>query len=203
MSSDAQVHGGEPGSDRDGRRERLRRMFGADDRYDEPQAAVAERVPPALPEPEPVVVGRRDEAAQLGGTGTGAGTATGTQSWPQSDPALGPVDAGASSIGSWARRPRPGPGGPPEPPSPARAERAPLVGSVDELRGSWQQVQVVFVDDPQRAVHEAGVLVERTLQEIRARLADGGPVPSGASSTEELRIVLLRYREVLHRLLAA
>lgn len=192
MSTDPQAHGGDPGSDRDGRRERLKRMFGAED------GQGAERVaPPADGE------GWRDEPAP-GGNGaavaTQAGTQTATRSWQQPDP--GTVgDGSAWSTGSWVRRPPQG--ALPEPPSPAGPGREPLVGSPDELRGSWQQVQAVFVDDPHRAVHEAGVLVGRTLEDIRARLTDGLPSPSGASSTEDLRVALLRYREVLHRLLSA
>ena len=42
----------------------------------------------------------------------------------------------------------------------------PLLGDVEGLRYSWQQVQIGFVDDPREAVVDAAVLVEHTAQAL-------------------------------------
>ncbi|MGH3900370.1 MAG: hypothetical protein ACRDTA_19430 [Pseudonocardiaceae bacterium] len=81
------------------------------------------------------------------------------------------------------------------------AERVGLLNDVVGLRNEWQQVQGTFVDDPQRAVREASVLVDRTLEEIRLNVASGHP--SEAMSTEDLRVSFQRYREFFQRLLSA
>lgn len=78
-------------------------------------------------------------------------------------------------------------------------EQAGLLRDSDGLRSQWQQVQTTFVDDPQRAVREAGVLVDRTLEEIRTNLGSHGD----QATTEDLRLAFQRYREFFHRLLSA
>jgi len=42
----------------------------------------------------------------------------------------------------------------------------PLLGDVEGLRYSWQQIQIGFVDDPREAVVDAAVLVEHTAQAL-------------------------------------
>lgn len=79
-------------------------------------------------------------------------------------------------------------------------ERAGLLRDSDALRSQWQQVQGMFVDDPQRAVHEAGALVDRTLDEMKSTL---GVAAGDGSSTEDLRVAFQRYRDFFHRLLSA
>ncbi len=81
------------------------------------------------------------------------------------------------------------------------AARVGLLNDVASLRDEWQQVQGTFVDDPQRAVHEASVLVDRTLDEIRVNV--GSERPSETMSTEDLRVSFQRYREFFQRLLSA
>ena len=81
------------------------------------------------------------------------------------------------------------------------ATRVGLLNNPAELREQWQQVQGTFVDDPQRAVHEASVLVERTLQEIHENVSRGQI--SDPTSTEDLRVSFQRYREFFQRLLSA
>jgi hypothetical protein len=76
-----------------------------------------------------------------------------------------------------------------------------LINDVAGLRDEWQRVQGAFVDDPQRAVHEAGVLIDRTLDEIRMNV--GSEHPSETMSTEDLRVRFQRYREFFQRLLSA
>ncbi|HEY6425310.1 MAG TPA: hypothetical protein VIY28_19130, partial [Pseudonocardiaceae bacterium] len=82
-----------------------------------------------------------------------------------------------------------------------RAARVGLLNDVAGLRDEWQQVQGTFVDDPQRAVREASMLVDRTLDEIRANV--GSAHQSETMSTEDLRVSFQRYREYFQRLLSA
>jgi hypothetical protein len=81
------------------------------------------------------------------------------------------------------------------------AERVGLLTDPAGLRDQWQRVQGTFVDDPQRAVQEASVLVERTLREIQENVTRGQVTEP--TSTEELRVSFQRYREFFQRLLSA
>ncbi len=81
------------------------------------------------------------------------------------------------------------------------AERVGLLNDPAGLRDQWQRVQGTFVDDPQRAVHEASVLVDRTLEEIRQNVTRGQT--GDPTSTEDLRVSFQRYREFFQRLLSA
>ncbi len=81
------------------------------------------------------------------------------------------------------------------------AERVGLLNDPAGLRDQWQHVQGTFVDDPQRAVQEASVLVERTLREIQENVTRGQI--TDPTSTEELRVSFQRYREFFQRLLSA
>jgi hypothetical protein len=86
-------------------------------------------------------------------------------------------------------------------PADATAERVGLLNDPAGLREQWQQVQGTFVDDPRRAVEEASVLVNRTLQEIHENVSRGQV--EDPTSTEELRVSFQRYREFFQRLLSA
>lgn len=76
-----------------------------------------------------------------------------------------------------------------------------------EFERRWQDVQVGFVDEPQRCVQEADGLVAEVMQ----RLADGFArerkdleaqwAGGGEASTEDLRVALQRYRSFFERLL--
>jgi len=81
------------------------------------------------------------------------------------------------------------------------AQRVGLLNDPAGLRDEWQQVQGTFVDNPQQAVHQASVLVERTLQEIHDNVTRGQI--NDPTSTEDLRVSFQRYREFFHRLLSA
>ncbi len=83
----------------------------------------------------------------------------------------------------------------------ASAARVGLLNDVAGLREEWQRTQGTFVDDPQRAVREASVLVERILDEIRVNV--GSKHLSETMSTEDLRVSFQRYREFFQRLLSA
>ena len=92
----------------------------------------------------------------------------------------------------------------PEPVDASRAgdaQRVGLLNDVAGMRDEWQRVQGTFVDDPQRAVQEASVLIDRTLDEIRANVGRGHT--NEAMSTEDLRVSFQRYREFFQRLLSA
>lgn len=78
----------------------------------------------------------------------------------------------------------------------------------EQLLRDWEDVQASFVDDPRQAVSDADRLVERSIQQITDTFArerqsleqqwDSG----GDVSTEELRVVLQRYRSFFNRLLS-
>jgi carbon monoxide dehydrogenase subunit G len=90
-------------------------------------------------------------------------------------------------------------------------ERAPLFEAADteQLRERWQVLQIGFVDDPRQMVSKADDLVGELMQ----RLTDGfGERRSALEeqwdkgddvSTEDLRVVLTRYRSFFNRLLSA
>jgi hypothetical protein len=82
-----------------------------------------------------------------------------------------------------------------------RTARVGLLDDVARLREEWQRVQGTSVDDPQRAVREASVLVDRILDKIRVNV--GSTHPSETMPTEELRVNFQRYRESFQRLLSA
>jgi hypothetical protein len=76
-----------------------------------------------------------------------------------------------------------------------------LLNDPAALRNEWERVQGTFVDDPQKAVHEASALVDQTLREIQENVSSGHI--SDPTSTEELRVSFQRYREFFQRLLSA
>jgi hypothetical protein len=77
------------------------------------------------------------------------------------------------------------------------------------LRAEWDGIQIAFVDEPRRCVERADELVARAIQRLAEGFADersrlehqwgrGEEV-----STEDLRVVLRRYRSFFGRLLSA
>jgi hypothetical protein len=102
---------------------------------------------------------------------------------------------------------------------------APLLSGTAELRARWQRVQGDFVDDPQAAVRDADDLVGQTAEalvdavrqrqrQLRAAwergTADGSPAAAdgrtptamapGAPDTEQLRLMMQRYRALFNEL---
>ena len=95
---------------------------------------------------------------------------------------------------------------------------APLLGDAAELRTRWQRVQGDFVDDPPAAVRSAADLVGQTAEalvdalrqrqrQLRAAwerdTADGQPadgITPGAPDTEQLRLMMQRYRALFNEL---
>jgi hypothetical protein len=81
------------------------------------------------------------------------------------------------------------------------------VGQADDYRERWRQVQVRFLDDPQDAADEAERLVGEVLDSL-AQVLSGrkSTLDSWRSSdrrdTEELRVTVRGYRDLLERALA-
>jgi len=100
------------------------------------------------------------------------------------------------------------------PAAPERDFAAPLLGDAAELRARWQRVQGDFVDDPRAAVSSAADLVGQTgeslmealrqrqqqLRTLWERGADGSPAAATAPDTEELRLMMQRYRALFNEL---
>jgi len=75
------------------------------------------------------------------------------------------------------------------------------------LQDRWQQLQLRFVDDPRGVVVEAQSLVAEEVQGLTSALTDqqadlDGWASGGIGDTEQLRVVLQRYRDFFDRLLA-
>ncbi len=86
--------------------------------------------------------------------------------------------------------------------------QAPLFGDPSGFTTRWQAVQVMFVDEPRRAVEDADRLVtemmDRLSELFRSQREDLEHAwnNGGAASTEDLRVALQRYRSFFERLLA-
>ena len=89
-----------------------------------------------------------------------------------------------------------------------------LLGDAAELRTRWQRAQAGFIDDPQEAVGEAADLIEQTAQslvialrqrqrELRVeweRRGDPGAPDAVTPDTEQLRLIMQRYRALFNQL---
>jgi hypothetical protein len=132
----------------------------------------------------------------------GAAAAAASLPAPRTDPRLG---AGAGSAG---------------------VPDGPLLSNAAELRTNWLRVQARFVDDPPEAVSEAADLVEHAAQALvgalrqrqqqlrqvwdgdrrrdaggRAAAGDGDrPAEAAADSTEQLRLLMRRYRVLFNQI---
>jgi ketosteroid isomerase-like protein len=79
---------------------------------------------------------------------------------------------------------------------------------VQELRNRWRELQVGFVDEPQKTVRQADELVAQVMQDLSRGFADErGKLESqwdkgDKVSTEELRQALRRYRSFFERFLS-
>ena len=74
------------------------------------------------------------------------------------------------------------------------------------LRDRWRDLQLRFVDDPRGAANDAQTLVNEAVQALTDALAAqrndlGGWQATQSGDTEQLRMVVRRYREFLNRLL--
>jgi hypothetical protein len=75
--------------------------------------------------------------------------------------------------------------------------------SSTQFRARWETIQGEFVDDPRRAVEQAGALAVEALKQVSAVFEDKRTqLQRGTEiSTEDLRQTLRRYRLLLNRLL--
>jgi len=94
-------------------------------------------------------------------------------------------------------------------PATAQGGAGPLLSDSGEFTARWQSVQVIFVDEPRRAVEDADRLVrdvmDRLTQVFSSQRDDLEKTwhAGGEASTEDLRVALQRYRSFFERLLAA
>ncbi|WFE27119.1 hypothetical protein O7623_28365 [Solwaraspora sp. WMMD791] len=78
----------------------------------------------------------------------------------------------------------------------------------EAFRDRWRDVQLRFVDDPQGAAGQARDLVTEAVEALTAALTaqrdglGGDTDGAGADDTEQLRMTVRRYRDLLDRLLA-
>ena len=173
------------------------------------------------PDPEP---GTPAQAAPSGETAVAGPPPTGGSTWqPQSassaqgapaPPAHGGVERteGAAPPAHADRQ------GAPAPATPSAATSAgtsrepdstPLLPDAEasEFERRWAEVQVGFVDEPQRCVQEADSLVAEVMQRLADSFArerqdlEAQWASGGEASTEDLRVALQRYRSFFNRLL--
>jgi hypothetical protein len=93
----------------------------------------------------------------------------------------------------------------------ARPEGEPLLPAdqTERFVDRWEEIQASFVDRPRESVEEADLLVADLMQRLAASFSNErerleGQWDKGDDvSTEELRVVLTRYRSFFDRLLAA
>jgi hypothetical protein len=113
-----------------------------------------------------------------------------------------------------------------EPAVASTTEGEPLLANTELMRASWQQVQAGFVDDPKAAVSDAADLIDNTvqalvetLQQRQRQLRDmsgsgtangasnsavyGSAASSGVPDTEQLRLVMQRYRSLFNQLVGS
>ncbi len=80
-------------------------------------------------------------------------------------------------------------------------------GDAQGFRARWREVQLRFVDDPHGAAQEAEALVNDAVDALTSALSARREEyaawrGTGRNDTEELRVAVRRYRELLDRLLA-
>jgi hypothetical protein len=82
-----------------------------------------------------------------------------------------------------------------------------LVEDPDALLARWQEVQVSFVDDPRESLRTADALVQQVIEDMQQRfLAERAAMEQQWSagdevSTEDMRLLLQKYRTFFNRLI--
>lgn len=95
-------------------------------------------------------------------------------------------------------------------PAAKTGERESLISTaqMEDLRSRWTVIQAGFVDEPRKAVQEADALISAAIQQIgesfRGQKSQIEKVVGQGSetSTEDLRMMLQRYRTLFDRLLS-
>ncbi|MEA5363579.1 hypothetical protein VA596_28885 [Amycolatopsis sp., V23-08] len=131
------------------------------------------------------------------------GTATGTDTVDAADPVdttntVDTTDAADAGAAPQSARPSNDTGD----------DEQPLIDEekITGFRDRWQNVQVGFVDDPQKAVREADELVAGVISALATTFAEHkseleGQWRHGEPATEDLRLALRRYRSFFDQLL--
>jgi hypothetical protein len=89
--------------------------------------------------------------------------------------------------------------------------RVPLLPSDDaqDFKHRWETIQTAFVDEPRRSVEQADGLVAEMLRRVAETFSSEREALEGqwgrgeVVSTEDLRVILQRYRSFFNRLLSA
>jgi hypothetical protein len=148
--------------------------------YQDDRAGYRDQADPDVLGTDETVLTRDPEAGVIAQTGTGR------------------TDTGVTNTGVMAREPGPDT-------DPGRDQT--VVNEPDALLTQWQEVQTGFVDDPQKALRAADELVQQVMRQIEEQFAAERagmerPWSRGEDvSTEDLRLVLQRYRTFFNRLL--
>lgn len=83
-----------------------------------------------------------------------------------------------------------------------------LVSNPDALMARWQEVQVSFVDDPRDSLRTADTLVQQVIEDMQQRfIAERAEMEQQWSagdevSTEDMRLLLQKYRTFFNRLIS-
>ncbi|MFV2088873.1 hypothetical protein [Micromonospora sp. LOL_021] len=149
---------------------------------------------------EPVEQPTAFGAATVGGAVAASAMAGPERLHEQRDPG----DDDTVRVGDGGEPPQTGqpvPAGHPVPVGIFAAEQA------DAFRDRWRDVQLRFVDDPHAAAGEAQNLVTEAVEALTAALTAqrdelGGWTDAGPEDTEQLRMAVRRYRDLLDRVLS-
>lgn len=96
----------------------------------------------------------------------------------------------------------------PRPPDDVAAPASLLGADPSELQERWRDLQATFVDEPREAVQQAGSLLDEVMASMRSALDEHTHElqdrwkNTGQGDTEQLRMILRSYRDVLQKLLS-
>ena len=94
----------------------------------------------------------------------------------------------------------------PAPPADGDGSRSAPAQSLERFSGRWEKIQSGFVDDPRRTVERADQLVAEVIEQVTTMFNDERKrlearwSRNGKAETEELRLVMQRYREFFRTL---